>query len=346
MVLQLQFNQFGLIVTAIENGEIAVRAIGAQVQAEDFHGHALGFGVLVAATDHADLVAVAHLAPQLFFEFVRVVRDQHVGATQDAAGGTVVLLEHHHFQGRVVVLEQHQVFRARATPGIDRLVIVAHHGELVALADEHLHQQILAGVGVLVFVDEQVAHLVLPLFENVGVLFEELYRQQDQVIEVHRVERLERALVVGVDDGGGLFLGIARVFQGLGRQDQVVFPGADHVLDLVDAVVACVFLLHDVGHQGFDVGLVEDRETGFVAQPRMLLADDVKAQVVKGADGQAATFAGTQQGADPLFHLARGLVGKGHGDDVLGADAAVLDQVRDLAGDHAGLAGASTGEHQ
>ncbi|VVN29037.1 hypothetical protein PS647_04769 [Pseudomonas fluorescens] len=346
VVLQFQLDQLGLVVAAIQDREIAVRAVGAQVQAEDFHGHALGLGVLVAAPDHADLVAVAHFTPQLLFEFVGVVRDQHVGAAQDAAGGAIVLLQHHHFQGRVVVLEQHQVFRARAAPGVDRLVVVAHHGELVAFADEHFHQQILAGVGVLVFVHQQVAHLVLPLFQDVGVFFEQLHRQQDQVVEIHRVERLERALVVGVDDGSGLFLGVARVFQGLGRQDQVVFPGADHVLDLVDAVVARVFLLHDVGHQGLDVGLVEDREARFVAQPHVFLADDVQAQVVEGADRQATTFAGAQQGADPFLHLAGGLVGKGHGDDVLGADAAVLDQVRDFARDHAGLAGASTGEHQ
>ncbi len=148
---------------------------------------------------------------------------------------------------------------------------------------------------------------------------------------------------MGVDDGGGLFLGVARVFQGLGWQDQVVFPTADHVLDLVDAVVARVFLLHDVGHQGLDVGLVEDRETRLVAQSCMLLADDV---VVERRNRQATAFAGAQQGADPLLHLAGSLVGEGHGDDVLGADAAILDQVRDLAGDHAGLAGACTGEHQ
>ena len=160
---------------------------------------------------------MAHLAPQLFFKLVGVVRDQHVGAAQDAAGGAVVLLQHHHFQGRVVDLEQHQVFRTGAAPGVDRLVIVAHHGELVALADQQLHQQVLAGVGVLVFVHQQVAHLVLPLFEDVGVFLEQLDRQQDQVVEIHRVERLERALVVGVDDGGGLFLGVARVFQGFGR---------------------------------------------------------------------------------------------------------------------------------
>lgn len=345
-MLQLQLDQLGLVVAAIQNREIAVGPVGAQVQAEDFHGHALGFGVFVAAADHADLVAVTHFTPQLLFEFVRVVRNQHVGAAQDAAGGAVVLLQHHHFQGRVIVLEQHQVFRAGAAPGVDRLVVVAYHGELVAFADQQFHQQILAGVGVLVFVHQQVADLVLPFFQDVVMFLEQFYRQQDQVVEVHRVERLERALVVGVDDGGGLFLGVACVFQGFGRQDQVVFPGADHVLDLVDAVVARVFLLHDVGHQGFDVGLVEDREARFIAQPHMFLADDVQAQVVKGAHRQAAAFTALEQRADPFLHLPRGLVGKGHGDDVLGTDAAALDQMRNFAGDHAGLAGACAGEHQ
>ncbi len=67
---------------------------------------------------------------------------------------------------------------------------------------------------------------------------------------------------------------------------------------------------------------------------------------MEGADRQAAAFAALEQGADPFLHFARSLVGKGHGDDVLGADAAILDQVGDLAGDHAGLAGACTGEHQ
>ncbi len=178
------------------------------------------------------------------------------------------------------------------------------------------------------------------------MFLKQFYRQQDQVVEVHRVERLERALVVGVNDGSRLFLGVARVFQGFGRQNQIVLPGADHVLDFVDAVVARIFLLHDVGHQGFDVGFVEDRETGFVAQPHVFLADDVQAQIVERAHGQAAAFTALEQRADPFLHLARGLVGEGHGDDVLGADAAVLDQVRDFARDHAGLAGARAGEHQ
>ena len=97
------------------------------------------------------------------------------------------------------------------------------------------------------------------------MLLEELYRQQDQVVEIHRVVRLERALVVQVDDGGGLLLRPAGVGQGLVGQDQVVLPAVDEVLDLVGTVVAGILLLHDVGEQRLDVAVIEDRETGLVA---------------------------------------------------------------------------------
>ncbi|MCY1448145.1 hypothetical protein D9M71_647980 [compost metagenome] len=153
-------------------------------------------------------------------------------------------------------------------------------------------------------------------------------------------------MVVQVDDGGGLFLRVARLGQCLVRQDQVVLPVTDVVLDLVDAIIPGIFLLHDVGQQRLDIRLVEDREAGLVAQARVFLADDVQAEVVEGGDGQALALAAAQEAADALLHLARRLVGEGHRDDVLRADPALLHQVGDLAGDHAGLAGACAGEHQ
>src|SRR5690606_41761838 len=66
---------------------------------------------------------------------------------------------------------------------------------------------------------------------------------------------LEGALVVHVDDRGGLLAGVAGTGQRLFRQDQVVLPGADVVLDLVDPVIAGILLLHDVGQQALDVAL-------------------------------------------------------------------------------------------
>ncbi|SPZ18780.1 Uncharacterised protein [Pseudomonas aeruginosa] len=178
------------------------------------------------------------------------------------------------------------------------------------------------------------------------MFLEQLHRLQDQVVEVHRVVGTQGALVMQVDDRGGLLLGVAGLFQRLLRKDQVVLPGADVVLDLVDAVVPGILLLHDVGQQRLDVRLVEDRETGLVAEPLVFLADDVQAEVVEGRDGQALALAAAQQGADALLHLPRGLVGEGHGDDVLGADTALLDEIGDLAGDHAGLAGAGASQDQ
>ena len=175
---------------------------------------------------------------------------------------------------------------------------------------------------------------------------EEDHRNQDQVVEIHRVEGFQRALVVHVDDRRSLLFRVARLRQRLVGEDQIVLPGADHVLDLVDPVVAGVFLVHQVGQQRLDVLLVEDREARLETQAYMFLADDVEAQVVEGRDGQATSLAATQQRADPLLHLACGLVGEGHGDDVARLDAALLDQVGDLAGDHAGLAGAGAGKHQ
>ncbi len=149
-----------------------------------------------------------------------------------------------------------------------------------------------------------------------------------------------------IDDGGGLLLGVACVGQGFVGQDQVVLPAVDVVLDFVGTIVPGIFLLHDVGEQRFDIAVIEDREAGLVAHPRVFLADDVHAQVVEGGHGQAACLGALEQAADALLHLARGLVGEGHGDDVAGLDAAMLHQIGDLAGDHAGLAGAGTGEHQ
>src|SRR5690606_924451 len=60
----------------------------------------------------------------------------------------------------------------------------------------------------------------------------------------------------------------------------------------------------------------------------------------------APAFGAAQQHADALLHLPGGLVGEGHSDDVLGTDAALLDQIGDLAGDDTGLAATGAGPHE
>ena len=51
-------------------------------------------------------------------------------------------------------------------------------------------------------------------------------------------------------------------------------------------------------------------------------------------------------GGDTLLHLARGLVGEGHRQDLPGPGFAEIEQMGDPRGQHPGLAGAGAGQHQ
>ena len=50
--------------------------------------------------------------------------------------------------------------------------------------------------------------------------------------------------------------------------------------------------------------------------------------------------------ADAMLHLARRLVGEGHGENFARAGAAEAENMGDAHGEHAGLAGAGAGQHQ
>jgi hypothetical protein len=67
---------------------------------------------------------------------------------------------------------------------------------------------------------------------------------------------------------------------------------------------------------------------------------------VEGGDAQPLALLALEQLADPLPHLARGLVGEGHRSDMARADAAVLNQMGDLLRNNARFTRARTGQYQ
>jgi hypothetical protein len=73
---------------------------------------------------------------------------------------------------------------------------------------------------------------------------------------------------------------------------------------------------------------------------------ELQAQSVERAHGERGGILGTDQLRHPLAHLVCGLVGEGDRSDLRRRQLPSLDQVGDLLGDHRGLAGAGTGEHQ
>ena len=181
------------------------------------------------------------------------------------------MLQHDDFQPGEVLLQLHQVFRPGTAPGVDRLVVVTHHGEPAAQADQLFYQQVLAGVGVLVFIHQQVVDLVLPFFQNGRVVLEQDRGQQDQVVKIQRVVGFQRALVAQVGLGAEDIRRAGGRRQRLFRQHAVVFPARDALRDDVRLVaLGAVLLDQQVADQGAGILRVENGEARFESQPLAL----------------------------------------------------------------------------
>ena len=86
------------------------------------------------------------------------------------------MLQLHHFQGGEVLRQALQIVQSGAAPTVNGLVIIAHRGEAGPLTHQEFEYLVLGGVGVLVFVHQHMAHLLLPLLSHLGVLLQEFQR--------------------------------------------------------------------------------------------------------------------------------------------------------------------------
>ena len=128
---------------------------------DDLGGHILRLVRLVHRHIQADLIPCPLLRPQLLALAPLVVLDDGVGCVQDVLGGAVVLLQPDDPSALVLLLEGEDILNGSAAEAINGLVVVAHHADVLPLPRQGGRQQVLQVVGVLVFVDEDVAELVL-----------------------------------------------------------------------------------------------------------------------------------------------------------------------------------------
>ena len=254
---------------------------------------------------------------------------------------------------------------------------------VAAVGDQQLDQVVLGAVGVLVFVHQHVTETPVPVVAHLLMLAQQLHRQQQQVVEVEGVVGGQGTAVEPV---GLRLLAAAhslRLRFQLIRQPALVLGVADrpaHLLGLEALGIETQLLGHDLFHQALGIPLVVDRELARPAQalrvlelvdveaqqpgeqgvegadPEVLdhLAVDARAQLAllhrrQGAPGLAELALGQllgQQQLQPLLHLAGGLVGEGHRQQLGRIHAVVAHQVGDAVGERPGLAAAGPGHHQ
>ncbi len=171
---------------------------------------------------------------------------------------------------------------------------------------------------------------------------------QQKIAEIGGVQFLEALLVLGIKRRAFVIKG--RAFGGgqvLGRQ-RAVFPAVDDRGQLArgPAFVVDIGGLKQLFDQADLVVGVEDGEIGFQAHQFGMTAQKLDADGMEGAQPGHPLDRLPHHRAHTVFHLARGLVGKGHGEDFVGTRTARLQQMRDAGGQGAGLARACPGQHQ
>ena len=212
---------------------------------------------------------------------------------------------------------------------------------------EPLDDLVLRGVHVLKFVHQHVIEALLPPRQPLGVRREQRQRVQQQVVEVHGVglpqdptellvavgrDLRERRVGVSGEDLGRDHPVLGCRDEGMQRPRRVRLGGE-------------VPLLQHAAQQLFGVLRVVNRIAGAEAEQRSFAAQQACRERMEGADPQPARV-GPEQGRDAPAHLFRGLVGKGDGEDAVGAHAAGQDQVGDARRQHARLPRPGARQHQ
>ena len=334
VLAQLFFEESALGVDPVEDGEIL--GVGAAAQfIEDCFGDPGGLFAVVAGGKDGDGLAAGAVGPQLFGVAPFVVGDDIVGGIEDQAGGSVVLFEFDDFGLVEGLVEAEDVARVGAAPAVDRLVVVADDGEVFVGRRQVLEDLVLGGVGVLEFVDEEVAPQAAEIAGKSRFVSKQPDRLEDEIAEVDGVGLAQCLLVATVKQGIFFGPGIVGLFDGLLCSLAPVFAGVDVVSKPPDfgAVALLLVGFEDVGDQLLLIGGVVDREVPVEAGFRGVASKQACAEAVEGRDDDPG--GGLVVGDEPVDtapHLVGGPVGERDGDDGVGGDIVDFDQMGDAMG--------------
>ena len=258
----------------------------------------------------------------------------------------VVLLQPDQLRTGIVALEGGHVAHVGATEGVDGLVVVAHREQRGPTAGQQRQPAVLQVVGVLELVDEDVPEALLVVLAQRLVALQQLIGTQQQLGKVHHALALALLVVGAVQLGQPAAVGV--MARHVGGAQAGLLAAVDEVLDRLGLELLVIDV--EPAQQPLDgaqlVGAVHDLEAGRQAGVTMVCAQQPVAQPVEGTHPHGPGVGTHQHRPQTRHHLARGLVGKGHGHDFGRRALPGPDQPRDAGGEHAGLAAAGPRQNQ
>lgn len=180
-------------------------------------------------------------------------------------------------------------------------------------------QRALRGVGVLIFVDEDIVKLAPVFFQHLRAGVEQHGGIENQVVEVQRGELFELFLIRVVNLADVLFPHVVRaqLSQIARGQDMIFLCAGDGGEDAFDrqCVGVDIRFLHDLCDKALGVVRIIDGKGVVVADVMDILAQNAHADRMEGA-GPDVLGGGAEHRLEALLELARSLVGEGDAEDV------------------------------
>ncbi len=150
-------------------------------------------------------------------------------------------------------------------------------------AGQGLDHPVLRAVGVLAFVDQQIAEFGLPAQAGFGIAFQHLQRQADQVVEIDRVEGLQAALVARVQRGDVFLAQALGMLLGLFRAQRQVLHFRNPALRGIQRVLVGA-RRQQVLDQALLVVAVENGKAAAQADLRAFFLQEFQAERMEGGD--------------------------------------------------------------
>ena len=168
-------------------------------QLEDTVRHQRPFLRIALGPDKAQFRPFIIIGPDLFENLVFVIDNDAVGRVDDVFGGTVVLFQLEQLEVGVIFFEVEDILDAGAAESIDALGIVAHYADILVVGGQPLDDQVLAVIGVLVFIHKDILEFPLVFDHHLRELLQQDVHVDEQVVEVHGVRFLQPFRIGKVD---------------------------------------------------------------------------------------------------------------------------------------------------
>lgn len=155
----------GLGIGPVEDGKIS--EIPCSLLLQNLPGDKFCFPVFVDSFVEQDVIPDRIIRPEVFPLSSDVVGNDSIGCAQNGFGGAVILFQTDDAGAFILIFKTQNVFNGGAAELVNALVVVADDTDIFILPGQQGGKKVLKVVGVLVFVDQDIAELPLVVVTDI-----------------------------------------------------------------------------------------------------------------------------------------------------------------------------------